>query len=128
MMDGLQLQEQLKRVLPYASIVFITGHGDLSVGMHAMREGARWVVGGARAQTKRALGELDVQLFDPPPERFEHLAHFVAQRSQRRFLLHHHGSTFIVGFVPCLSINKSSLSAARCTAFLARDKRFLERD
>jgi FixJ family two-component response regulator len=40
MMDGLQLQEQLKRVLPYASIVFITGHGDLSVGVHAMREGA----------------------------------------------------------------------------------------
>jgi len=40
MMDGLQLQEQLKRILPYASIVFITGHGDLSVGVHAMREGA----------------------------------------------------------------------------------------
>ncbi len=40
MMDGLQLQERLKRVLPYASIVFITGHGDLSVGVHAMREGA----------------------------------------------------------------------------------------
>jgi len=40
MMDGLQLQEELKRVLPYASIVFITGHGDLSIGVHAMREGA----------------------------------------------------------------------------------------
>ena len=40
MMDGLQLQEELKRVLPDASIVFITGHGDLAVGLHAMREGA----------------------------------------------------------------------------------------
>lgn len=40
MMDGLQVQEQLKRVMAHASIVFITGHGDLSVGVHAMREGA----------------------------------------------------------------------------------------
>jgi FixJ family two-component response regulator len=40
MMDGLQLQEELKRVLPDGSIVFITGHGDLAVGVHAMREGA----------------------------------------------------------------------------------------
>jgi len=40
MMDGLQLQAELKRDLPCASIVFITGHGDLSVGVHAMREGA----------------------------------------------------------------------------------------
>src|SRR5258708_36290673 len=34
-MNGLQLQEELNRTIPYASIVFITGHGDLSLGMHA---------------------------------------------------------------------------------------------
>jgi FixJ family two-component response regulator len=39
-MNGLQLQEELHRTIPYASIVFITGHGDLSLGMHAMRKGA----------------------------------------------------------------------------------------
>jgi FixJ family two-component response regulator len=39
-MNGLQLQQELNRVVPYASIVFITGHGDLSLGMHAMRKGA----------------------------------------------------------------------------------------
>jgi FixJ family two-component response regulator len=39
-MNGLQLQEELNRTVPYASIVFITGHGDLSLGMHAMRKGA----------------------------------------------------------------------------------------
>jgi FixJ family two-component response regulator len=39
-MNGLQLQEELNRIVPYASIVFITGHGDLSLGMHAMRKGA----------------------------------------------------------------------------------------
>src|SRR5579863_3318534 len=39
-MNGLQLQEELNRIIPYASIVFITGHGDLSLGMHAMRKGA----------------------------------------------------------------------------------------
>ncbi len=39
-MNGLQLQEELNRVVPHASIVFITGHGDLSLGMHAMRNGA----------------------------------------------------------------------------------------
>jgi len=39
-MNGLQLQEELNRTIPYASIVFITGHGDLSLGMHAMRHGA----------------------------------------------------------------------------------------
>ncbi len=39
-MNGLQLQEELNRTVPYASIVFITGHGDLSLGMHAMRNGA----------------------------------------------------------------------------------------
>ena len=39
-MNGLQLQEELNRIVPFASIVFITGHGDLSLGMQAMREGA----------------------------------------------------------------------------------------
>jgi two-component system, LuxR family, response regulator FixJ len=39
-MNGLQLQEELNRTVPFASIVFITGHGDLSLGMHAMRKGA----------------------------------------------------------------------------------------
>lgn len=39
-MNGLQLQEELNRTIPYASIVFITGRGDLSLGMHAMRKGA----------------------------------------------------------------------------------------
>ncbi len=39
-MNGLQLQEELSRVVPYTSIVFVTGHGDLSLGMHAMRKGA----------------------------------------------------------------------------------------
>ena len=39
-MNGLQLQEELNRTIPCASIVFITGHGDLSLGMQAMRKGA----------------------------------------------------------------------------------------
>ena len=39
-MNGLQLQEELNRTIPYASIVLITGHGDLALGMHAMRQGA----------------------------------------------------------------------------------------
>ncbi|MGC1676858.1 MAG: response regulator [Candidatus Binataceae bacterium] len=39
-MNGLQLQEEFSRIVPYASIIFITGHGDLSLGMHAMRKGA----------------------------------------------------------------------------------------
>jgi FixJ family two-component response regulator len=39
-MNGLQLQEELKRAVPFASIVFITGHSALSLGMQAMREGA----------------------------------------------------------------------------------------
>jgi FixJ family two-component response regulator len=39
-MNGLQLQEELNRTIPCASIVFITGYGDLSLGMHAMRKGA----------------------------------------------------------------------------------------
>ena len=39
-MNGLQLQAELCRTLPFASIVFISGHGDLSLEMHAMRKGA----------------------------------------------------------------------------------------
>jgi FixJ family two-component response regulator len=40
MMDGLQLQEELRRTVPYAPIVFITGHPELAIGMTAMRRGA----------------------------------------------------------------------------------------
>jgi two-component system, LuxR family, response regulator FixJ len=39
-MNGLELQEELNCSVPFASIVFITGHGDLAVGMQAMRKGA----------------------------------------------------------------------------------------
>jgi FixJ family two-component response regulator len=39
-MDGLQLQAKLKRLAPFAALIFITGRSDLSVGMHAMRQGA----------------------------------------------------------------------------------------
>ena len=39
-MNGLQLQAALERTVPFASIVFISGHGDLSIGMEAMRRGA----------------------------------------------------------------------------------------
>jgi FixJ family two-component response regulator len=39
-MNGLQLQEELNRTVPYTSIVFVTGYGELSLGMHAMRKGA----------------------------------------------------------------------------------------
>jgi FixJ family two-component response regulator len=39
-MNGLQLQAELKRDLPCSSIVFISGRGDLSVGVHAMKQGA----------------------------------------------------------------------------------------
>jgi two-component system, LuxR family, response regulator FixJ len=39
-MNGLQLQAALYRTVPFASIVFISGNSDLSLGMHAMRKGA----------------------------------------------------------------------------------------
>jgi FixJ family two-component response regulator len=39
-MSGLQLQDELNRTASYASIVFITGRGDLSIGVHAMKAGA----------------------------------------------------------------------------------------
>jgi FixJ family two-component response regulator len=39
-MSGLQLQAELHRTVPFVSVVFITGHSDLSLGMYAMRNGA----------------------------------------------------------------------------------------
>jgi FixJ family two-component response regulator len=39
-LNGLQLQKELERILPYLSIVFVTGSGDLSLGIQAMRGGA----------------------------------------------------------------------------------------
>jgi FixJ family two-component response regulator len=39
-MNGLELQEELKRRASTASVVFITGHGDFSIGVHAMKAGA----------------------------------------------------------------------------------------
>src|SRR3984957_6440758 len=39
-LEGLQLQEKLHPPIPPGSNVFITGHGNLSLGMHAMRKGA----------------------------------------------------------------------------------------
>ena len=39
-MNGLQLQAELHRTAPFASIVFISGHGNLSLGMQAIRKGA----------------------------------------------------------------------------------------
>lgn len=39
-MNGLELQEQLRETGKFVSIVFITGRGDLSIGVHAMRTGA----------------------------------------------------------------------------------------
>jgi FixJ family two-component response regulator len=39
-MDGLQLQAEIKRLAPHVSIIFITGHSDLSVGLTAMKQGA----------------------------------------------------------------------------------------
>jgi len=39
-MNGLQLLAQIKRSLPFVSILLITGHGDMSTGVRAMHEGA----------------------------------------------------------------------------------------
>jgi FixJ family two-component response regulator len=39
-MNGLQLQEEIKRAAPFSSVIFISGHGDLRLGMEAMRKGA----------------------------------------------------------------------------------------
>ena len=39
-MNGLELQDQLRETGRFVSIVFITGRGDMSIGVHAMRAGA----------------------------------------------------------------------------------------
>jgi FixJ family two-component response regulator len=39
-LDGLQLQEALRRKLPHLSMVFITGHGDVPATVTAMKAGA----------------------------------------------------------------------------------------
>jgi len=39
-MNGLQLLAEIKRSLPFASIIFVTGRGDMSLGVQAMRDGA----------------------------------------------------------------------------------------
>jgi FixJ family two-component response regulator len=38
--DGLKLQETLAETLPYLSVVFITGHGDIRMTVKAIRGGA----------------------------------------------------------------------------------------
>ena len=38
--DGFKLQETLAQTLPYLSIVFITGHGDIPMTVRAIRGGA----------------------------------------------------------------------------------------
>lgn len=39
-LDGLKLQEKLNQVLPDVSVVFLTGYGDVSTSVHAMKAGA----------------------------------------------------------------------------------------
>jgi two-component system, LuxR family, response regulator FixJ len=39
-LNGLQLLAQIKESTPFASVVVVTGRGDLSLGVQAMREGA----------------------------------------------------------------------------------------
>lgn len=39
-MSGLELQQQMKQRAYQLPIIFITGHGDVSMAVHAMREGA----------------------------------------------------------------------------------------
>jgi FixJ family two-component response regulator len=39
-MNGLELQEQLKNAARFVPVVFITGRGDLAVGVEAMKRGA----------------------------------------------------------------------------------------
>jgi len=39
-MNGLQLLERTKQLAPFVSMVFITGHSDMSIGVQAMRDGA----------------------------------------------------------------------------------------
>ena len=39
-LDGFDLQETLAKTLPYLSVVFITGHGDIPMTVRAMQSGA----------------------------------------------------------------------------------------
>jgi RNA polymerase sigma factor (sigma-70 family) len=39
-LDGLKLQERLSQALPDVSVVFLTGHGNVSAGVSAMKAGA----------------------------------------------------------------------------------------
>jgi FixJ family two-component response regulator len=39
-MNGLELQDKLREIGKFVSIVFITGRSDMSIGVHAMRAGA----------------------------------------------------------------------------------------
>jgi FixJ family two-component response regulator len=39
-LDGFDLQEALAKTLPYLSVVFITGHGDIPMTVRAMQSGA----------------------------------------------------------------------------------------
>ena len=38
--DGLKLQQELNKTLPHISIVFLTGHGSVSMSVEAMKGGA----------------------------------------------------------------------------------------
>src|SRR5579885_2075023 len=38
--SGLQLQTEMRHSAPFTSLIFITGHADLALGVRAMREGA----------------------------------------------------------------------------------------
>lgn len=38
--NGLQLMAEIRRRVPFASVVFVTGSGDIAIGVQAMREGA----------------------------------------------------------------------------------------
>jgi two-component system response regulator FixJ len=39
-LNGLQLLAEVKQSVPFVSIIFVTGRGDISIGVQAMREGA----------------------------------------------------------------------------------------
>lgn len=40
LMDGLRLQEELRATLPHLSVIFLTGHPELAIGIRAMKLGA----------------------------------------------------------------------------------------
>jgi len=39
-MNGLQLLKHVRQAVPFASLILITGHGDMPTGVEAMRQGA----------------------------------------------------------------------------------------